>query len=399
MTTASNGPDVAIVGGAVAGLAAAERFSEFAGRVDLYERMSYDEDRIVNCGEAFTTPELVPLARTPENGFLNRCSRFVVRVHPDPKYGFEDRVSGETTLSSGEAYVCDRRVVENVWADRLGDLGVTVHAGTTVSSAQFDDLTDEYDVVVDASGNPSWGARALGFSNEYTGSMVALNADVTGDLSAFYPEPHVIHEGTRGYFWVFPKTDDRANVGIGWELGYQPPDYYEALWRACDRHGVPRPGRGDVYAYTIPAGPALDVEHVHHRLDGADVYLVGDAAGTANRYQGEGITQAIRSSYLLGDLVRSGRGHEYPGRLYDAMVDEYRLATFMKGLWDAFEDPDLLAEAIDAVGGLSIEEVTREPRKVYAAIARRPRLAFRIARNAEMWSRAFRAYGGRWEYV
>ena len=55
---------VAIVGGAVAGLAAAERFREFAD-VTLFERQPY-ENRRVNCGEAINDTTLIPLDKTTE---------------------------------------------------------------------------------------------------------------------------------------------------------------------------------------------------------------------------------------------------------------------------------------------------------------------------------------------
>jgi digeranylgeranylglycerophospholipid reductase len=100
---------------------------------------------------------------------------------------------------------------------------------------------------------------------------------------------------------VFPKSDSRANVGIGWTGEERPDDYVEELWGACDRFGVPRSAREDARVYTIPRGPSLDPAHTHR--DG-NVVLVGDAAGIANRYHGEGISQAIRSSYLLADPVQ-----------------------------------------------------------------------------------------------
>ncbi len=58
-----NQPTVAVLGGAVAGLAAAERFREFAD-VTLFERQSYDDKR-VNCGEAINEASLFPSKKSP----------------------------------------------------------------------------------------------------------------------------------------------------------------------------------------------------------------------------------------------------------------------------------------------------------------------------------------------
>lgn len=391
MTTTSNGPDVAIIDGPVARLATAEKFFQFAGHVDLYEQMTYDEERTVNCGEGFTSHELIPLEKTHTSNFLNYYLQFTLRIHLDPQYGFKDRVYSETELACGDATICDRHVVENAWADRVCDFGVSVHAETTVSSASLDGLTDEYDIVVGASGNPLWASKALVFSTDYTGQMVAFNADVSGDVSDFYPEAHIIHEGMHGYFWVFPKSERRANVEISWEQGFEVDDYSEDVVQACDRHNVPRPERSDLNVYIIPAGPTLDDEYAHHTAD--------DAAGTANRYQGESISQAIRSSYHLTCLVRAWRGYEYLDELYRMMKSEYWLAMLMKGLWDEFEDLKLLADVTDTISHLNVEEVIRHSRTVYAAIARRPRLAFCLARNGGMRRCALRIHTDHWEYV
>jgi digeranylgeranylglycerophospholipid reductase len=228
----------------------------------------------------------------------------------------------------------------------------------------------------------------------YTGDIVALNADVEANYEKV-SRPDVVFEGYVGYFWVFPKSERRANVGIGWASENRPDNYIEELWGACDRFDVPRPPREDVGVYTIPRGPSLDPDYA--RFD-ENVFLVGDAAGIANRYQGEGIAQAIRSSYLLADLVREGRAAEYPDRLYESMRAEYRLATLMRAVWETTEDPTLLAGVADAIDGLSVVDVSRHPRRVMARIARRPRLLARLLAVPAIRSRLVDAYTDTWEF-
>jgi digeranylgeranylglycerophospholipid reductase len=386
-------PSVAVLGGAVGGLAAAERFRAFAD-VDLFERESYDDKR-VNCGEAVNDVTLVPLAKTADNGFVNRIDGFDIEV-----YRATDRDPEEPSLTTARlgvenGYITDRGVLERRWAERLADAGVAVHEETNLTREDYHDVVAGYDYVVDATGQPALSLRAADRTEEYTGDLVALNADVAGDFSAFRRVPRVMFESYVGYWWAFPKGNDRANVGIGWAGEDRPDDYVAELWAACDRAGVPRPDRSAVNFYTIPQGPSLDPRDV---VPEPGVFLVGDAAGIANRYQGEGICQAIRSANLLARLVETGREDEYPRRLYRLMRSEYRLAGLMRGIWEETGRTDVVAAVVDAVDGLTVEEVTRRPHRVFARLARRPGLVATLATDAGMVRRVYDAYTDRWEY-
>jgi digeranylgeranylglycerophospholipid reductase len=394
--TRGDRPKVAVLGGAVGGLAAAERFREFA-TVDLYERQHYDEKR-VNCGEAINEGGLVPLEKTPENGFLNRVSGFEVEVYATTDRDPDAEPLTTPRIAVEDGYVTDRDTVEQSWARRLGsDERVTIHEGTTVTSDRYHDLRAEYDYLIDATGQPSVTARASDAFDRsaYTGDIVALNADVEGDFSAAVEYPRIVFEGYLGYFWVFPKSADRANVGIGWSDESRPDDYMAALWSACDRAGVPRPDRETTNVYTIPKGPSLDPTYVNPE---PGVFLVGDAAGIANRYQGEGICQAIRSSYLLADLVQQGREDDYPVELYASMRSEYRLATLMRGVLVESGDPRLMGRVAEAIDGLTVEDVTRRPRRVYRRLLAHPRLLADLLSVPGLRRRLYEAYTDRWEF-
>lgn len=393
--------DVGIIGGRFAGLAAAEQLATYADEVTIYER----DERIgepVLCGEGVTSPHLIPVQKTPENGFVNECPNFVVRVQPAIEYGWSGERLAEVRLDCDPAFITDRGEVERAWSYRLHSKGVEIKTGHAVRHDAFEALRATHDVVIDASGNPSLTMKYHGLGAAYGEDMVALNADVRGDFSAFYPEAWVIFEGTRGYFWVFPKSEHRANVGIGWTTGFAREhslDYIDELVTACARHDVPAPNPSDVSVSTIPSGPALAKEHLYWPgADEADVYLVGDAAGIANRYQGEGISQSITSSEFAAAAIKHGQGDRYPDLLWGRMLPEFRLAHLMKSLWDDYEDPALIASVTRAIEGLTLEEVTREPRQVYRRIARHPRLALRIARNPAIYRRLWTGYTDGWTY-
>ncbi|MFB6090844.1 MAG: NAD(P)/FAD-dependent oxidoreductase, partial [Halobellus sp.] len=385
---------IAVVGGAVAGLAAADRLAADAD-VTLFERQPYDEKR-VNCGEAVTDASLIPLEKTPENGFLNDVDGFELHVFRDEDHGPSDEPLGNARLRCPSGYITDRDVVERRWAERLVERGVDVRENAAIGPEEFRELCETHDYVIDATGQPALSMRAFGDLDAYTGEIIAVNADVEGDFAAIASHPQIFFEGYVGYAWLFPKSDSRANVGIGWAGDERPDDYYAALEGACRRNGVPVPDRTETNIYTIPRGPSLDPAATYRA--GEHVLLVGDAAGIANRYQGEGICQAIRSSYLAAETIAEDRPETYPERLYDLMKSEYRLAHVMRGAWVEHGDARLLADVAEALEGLSIDEITRSPRRVAARVARRPSTAYRLLADAGMMRRFLDAYTDTWEY-
>jgi digeranylgeranylglycerophospholipid reductase len=256
---------------------------------------------------------------------------------------------------------------------------------------------DSYDYIIDATGQPSITLKSRGQVESYTGDMVALNATVEGDFSEYVNRPRIFFEGYVGYAWSFPKSDRHANVGIGWAGEQRPDNYLEALEAAADRTGFPMPERERVNIYTIPKGPSLDPSKVYYPED--NVFLVGDAAGIANRYQGEGICQGIRSAYLLADLIADGREAAYPRALYEQMKSEYRLAHLMRGAWVEHENPELLAAVAEALDGLTIDDITRRPRTVIRRVLSRPKTAAKLISDPGLIRRFYDSYTNSWEYA
>ncbi|SER87929.1 NAD(P)/FAD-dependent oxidoreductase [Natrinema salaciae] len=392
-----NQSTAAVLGGSVSGLAAATgliRIADF-DRVTVYERQEYDEKR-VDCGEAINDTTLIPLAPTPENGFVNDVDGFQLRVYDGTDRPVDAPPLATANLHCEPGYICERDVVERRWAAALEARGVEFRTGRSVSPNDYADIVDSYDYVVDASGQPSLTLKARGETLEYTGDMVALNATVEGDFSAYANWPRIFFEGYVGYAWAFPKSDSHANVGIGWAGDRRPDDYFGALETAAERNSFPVPDRSDVNVATIPKGPSLDSARAYYPDE--NVFLVGDAAGIANRYQGEGICQGIRSAYLLATLIANGNESAYPQELYDLMRSEYRLAHLMRGTWVEHEDPELLASIADALEGLTIDDVTRRPATVLRRIVSRPTTAIELFADAGMLGRIYGSYTDTWEY-
>ncbi|MGM0718126.1 MAG: NAD(P)/FAD-dependent oxidoreductase [Halobacteriota archaeon] len=388
---------VGIIGGSVSGLAAATKFTELDEFSDIvvFERQRYDDKR-VDCGEAINDTSLIPLEKTTANGFVNDIDGFQLRVYNGQERSPASKPLGVSNLACELGYICERDVVERRWAEKLASKDVDFRTGHSISPAEFEELTRKYDYIIDASGQPALTTKARGQTGEYTGDMVALNATVEGDFADYLNRPRIFFEGYVGYAWSFPKSETHANVGIGWAGDQRPDNYIRALTEAAERNGFPVPDREDVNIYTIPRGPSINPEKTHYPEE--NILLVGDAAGVANRYQGEGICQGIRTAYLAADLIHNGHESTYPQQVYELMKSEYRLAHLMRGAWVEHEDPHLLAAVAESLEGLTIEEITRRPNRVIWRVLNHPQTAARLLASSGMIHRLYDAYTDSWEY-
>ncbi|WP_306061061.1 NAD(P)/FAD-dependent oxidoreductase [Natronococcus wangiae] len=383
---------IAVLGGAVSGLAAAHAFRSLNSEVVLYERQSYSSKR-VNCGEAMTAASAIPLTKTPRNGFANDTPAFEVHVYTGTDPG--QRLVSKAVFPAPDTYITDRNLVEQQWAAQLADDGVEINEDYTVTKAEFESLADTHDILVDATGQPSLTSKVAGTTNEYGGHLTALNANVTGDFSDLYPKARIVLENYVGYAWAFPKTPTRANVGIGWGQRDLPDDYMAELRAVCERNGWPAPTRDQTNVAIIPKGPSLNPARTY--LPTYNVVRVGDAAGIANRLSGKGISQGIHSSYLMAQLVAEDRLTEYPDVLHDHLRSEHFLAHVVRGVLEAGE-PELLGDILDTVAGITIEDIDRSPRLALTRLLRRPTLFARLVAQPRVRRNAFEAYTDRWEY-
>ncbi|WP_434530311.1 NAD(P)/FAD-dependent oxidoreductase (plasmid) [Haloarcula sp. NS06] len=384
---------IAVIGGGMAGLAAAAGFDDAGFVVKLYERQSYDSKR-VNCGEAMTAVSKIPLEPTVENGFLNPLPAMEVEVYDG--IDADRHRTGAGTFPAADTYITDRNVVEQSWAEQLSEKGVDIHENQSITRTDFHEFTDEYDLVVDATGQPSLSSKALGTTNEYSGYMVALNSDVEGDFTELYPNSRIILENYTGYSWAFPKTSQRANVGIGWTVSDRPSDYMKALREACKRNGWPVPSQERTNVAIIPEGPSLDPDRTY--LPEHSVVRVGDAAGIANRLTGKGISQAVESGFLAAELANSGQLHNFPDSLYQRMKTEYIFATVVRYFLET-RNPKVLGAAIRAAAGIDIEDVDRSPSTVLLRLLRHPVLFARIFSRRRVLNRVYGGMTNQWELI
>lgn len=171
--------------------------------------------------------------------------------------------------------------------------GVTPNPdGTTTVATDGSDFRAR--VVVGADGADSLVARAVGLRDQrdanYTLALEIEAERVGGDA----PDAIVDFALPRGYAWLFPK-------GKIWNVGVGTDD--RAEFRHLRKHLADFQERYDLrFADSArPIGHKIPVWRGHEPLHRGGVVLVGDAAGVADPFFGEGIAYAIQTGHLAAE--------------------------------------------------------------------------------------------------
>lgn len=158
------------------------------------------------------------------------------------------------------------------------------------------------DVVLAADGAHSAVARSLGlYRRDARRTIVAARAYYRGvaDLGDAL-ELRYLRSVLPGYLWVFPAGDGLANVGIG--MAAEPLRRRRVhLVRALEE-AIASPPLAARFASAVrvegPEGADLPAGGTRRPASGPGVLLLGDAAGLADPFTGEGIANAMWSAKL-----------------------------------------------------------------------------------------------------
>ena len=370
--------DVLVVGGGPSGSSCAYWLAEAGWDVALVEKKVFP--RVKTCGDGLTPRSVRQIADMGIEGALAGAHRFSgLRTHaygkvldlawPEhpsfPSYGYVitrhdlDAVINERAVKAGATVWQGTEAVEPI----LGTIGTTGTGGRvlpapvgatgpsrsppasgrwsgTQATGETRPVRARYVVVADGA-NSRFG-RALGTTRDRSQPMgMALRGYYT---SPGHDQPFIeSHLDIRdddgkvvpGYGWIFPLGDGRVNVGVGllstdkrWK-GVNTSTLMEHFvsWAPKEWELSPATCLGPPTGGKLPMGLA-----VGPRV-GATTLVVGDAAGSINPFNGEGIAYGYETGRMaaasLGEALRGdgpGALDRYEARLEDAYGLYYRVA-------------------------------------------------------------------------
>jgi len=204
-------------------------------------------------------------------------------------------------------------------------------------------------VVIGADGHSSVIRRTAGFRRWFPDVGICAQFKL-GGLSIDHPEINEFYLGSNiapgGYAWVFPKSSEVANVGLGVRrIHKDPPIVYLRKWVSSD----PRFRDAEVLLTNggiCPASGQLD------RIVDDGVLLIGDAAGQLIPVTGSGIHSGAASGKIAGEVaamaaeeedVSSKRLSEYVERYDKLWGKRIRNSRKMVEMLDKFNDDNLNA--------------------------------------------------------
>jgi geranylgeranyl reductase family protein len=336
--------DVLVVGAGPAGAASAAWLARAGHRVLVVERKQFPREK--TCGDGLTpravrqledlglTDELEPHLRVDGLRTIAHGVTLELRwpEHPDfPPYGYVvrrrdlDAMVANQAVKAGAMLRTGTEAVEPVVDGGLVT-GAIVHRHADGTHEQ---VRARYIVVADGA-NSRFG-RALGTARDRT---YPLGMGVRGYFhSPYHDEPWIeshldlsdrLGNHLPGYGWIFPVGDGTVNVGVGLLstfAGWKEVNTSRLMAAFCDT----APARWRLSPDTAcgaPTGGKLPTGLSVFPKVGPTWCTVGDAAGSVNPFNGEGISVAYETGRMaaaaLDEALRSGDGlalQRYPARL------------------------------------------------------------------------------------
>lgn len=305
--------NVGIVGGSYAGLSAAISASKEGAEVTVYEKKT-DITKFA-CGEIYTSG-LYGVGPPSKDCRYYAANNFVFHF---------DEGDVKLPLPSDSLWLTNRAKIQQEMYDTAKGIGVKFHIGeSTLLSMHVKD----YDYVIDASGFPSQSGYE-GYSERIKPQAVPLYYNVFGDFSDYFDKDlHFwwLSGSNRGYAWLFPKTKNEANLGIGWETSvHQSPRFEDvrAFFQKLLKHSI------DFDAPNVTRGAGvLPLDRIK-RFTKGNVAIVGEAAGLMNYVFGAGAHFAIASGREAGSSIAKGSFHSYDKYVETELLKEVVISKTM----------------------------------------------------------------------
>lgn len=297
--------DVVIVGAGPAGSIAARYAAEGGASVIMLEK-DRDVGYPVRCGEAISKAGVSEFITPDERWISAHISKFAL-ISPD---------GTEAVIEFGDAgYVLERRIFDYELAKTAANAGAEIVTRAYVNGLLFEDgkvsgVKYEYrgeqkelkaKIVIGADGVESRIGRWAGLKTyvdfremECCVQVTASNINVKGDTLYFYFGENV---APGGYFWIFPKVNGAANIGLGVSGMVGKKRSALSFLNNFMENNFPNAPILTSIAGGVPSSITLE------KISAPGIMLVGDAARQVNPLSGGGIASGMIGGSIAGRIA------------------------------------------------------------------------------------------------
>jgi len=378
--------DIVVVGAGPAGSLAARSAAEKGVDVLLLEEHP-EVGLPVYCAEGLSLGGINDAGLEPVSSFV--CQEITKAKVIAPNKSFVELISEDWKGYTVNREVFDRLLSENAvaaGAELMTDTratGVIKEGGAVVGvKAVSGDETMEIGakVVIGADGHSSVIRKTAGLGR-YFSDFVTCAQYKLGGLDLEEPRVHEFHLGRivspGGYAWVFPKSAEVANVGLGVRRIHTEPAI-NYLKRFIDND--PRFRGAEVL---LVNGGSCPVCGTIEKTVTDGVMLTGDAAGQLIPMTGAGVHSGVASGKIAGEVgavaaqegdVSAERLSEYENRFDEYWGERIRDSRKVVEMLDKFSDENLntLAKVITHEDILSLANGVAVPQTIARIAARSP---------------------------
>jgi len=296
--------DAIIIGAGPAGTACAKKLAEAGFSIKVYDKRA-EIGSPKRCGEGLSEASQQFVGKIPERCIAQRIKG--ARLYaPDGRYL-------DAILTEG-GFVLERKVFDKWMAEEAIKAGASVQANTFISSLLKNDkdyytgvkgefMGNEFEekarIVVCATGAESpLRNQALGVFSKIT----LIDSCIQYEMTNVDMVPDMIHIylsgilAPRGYVWVFPKGEHRANVGLGIvPQEKKPGEYMQQFFK--EHPEISKGSIIEVNAGCVPVGGMVK------DMVANGFVLCGEAANHVNPIHGGGIKEAVISGQMAADVI------------------------------------------------------------------------------------------------
>ncbi len=381
--------DIIVVGAGPSGTVAA-RFAAQQGVDVLVLEKDRDVGYPVRCAEAISKRNVVPFIEPDDKWIAAKINKYAF-ISPD-----ENKVIIEFNEENG--YVLERRIFDYELGRLATEAGVHIQTrvyvnglileGGKVCGVKAEYQGEQYEIrskiVIGADGVESRVGRWAGIKTHIDYREMEACFQVTAsNIDNIDPSTLYFYLGSNyapgGYFWVFPKGKNIANVGLGVAGDVGKKRSALSYLNKNMKRFYPNASVMTQVAGGVPCALTLE------RISGNGIMLVGDAARQVNPLTGGGIGSGMIGGRVAGEIageaIRKGNLK---------LVDTYR-DTWMKERGKSHLIFDRLKEGIFNLSDEEFNEITKKLLKIpphkrtlgkffVTALAKKPKLIVDVAK-------------------